>query len=80
MCENRRELERLAEGMRPHRAELSAAPPQPPATEGELYDRLKALASECELLAQVVSLRVANELQGARRFADSALRLWMAGR
>jgi hypothetical protein len=48
-----------------------------PATEGELYDRLKALAAECDELAGVVDEQTAVWLASAGVHLRGALAHWL---
>ena len=49
-----------------------------PKTEGEVYDRLKALVAECDVLRDVVDEITGAYLLAARLKAGAALESWMA--
>ncbi len=48
-----------------------------PETEGELYDRLKALVEECRELATAAGGYAASLLRFAQDDAEKALRQWL---
>lgn len=49
-----------------------------PKTEGEVYDRLKALVAECDVLRDVVDERTGSFLKSAGLNANAALDNWMS--
>lgn len=49
----------------------------PPKTEGELYDRMRALTEECQMLAEVVDDRTASFLTAAIAQLWGARRAWL---
>jgi hypothetical protein len=54
------------------------APSSPPATEGELYDRLKELFAECVAIEEAVDERTAELLRRARVEIQAATSFWVA--
>lgn len=56
---------------------MSSEIPAPPATEGELYDRLLALRDECDLLTGSVDPTTATFLQAAAAQIEAARRRWL---